>query len=49
MRYIPSWFPGADFQKQAKIWRAELDKLSSIPHQWVKDQMVSTLVRLGFL
>ncbi|EPQ53791.1 cytochrome P450 [Gloeophyllum trabeum ATCC 11539] len=41
LRFVPGWFPGAGFQRQAAIWRKELDKLSGVPHQWVRDQMAA--------
>ncbi|KAL0957850.1 hypothetical protein HGRIS_000034 [Hohenbuehelia grisea] len=39
LRYIPSWFPGAHFKRQAKIWRRRLQDLSDVPHDWVKRQI----------
>ncbi|TFK49211.1 cytochrome P450 [Heliocybe sulcata] len=41
LRFVPSWFPGAGFQRQAVIWRKELDALSGTPHKWVRDQMAA--------
>ncbi|KZT20213.1 cytochrome P450 [Neolentinus lepideus HHB14362 ss-1] len=41
LRFVPSWFPGAGFHRQATIWRKELNALSGIPHQWLRDQMAA--------
>ncbi|KAF9456423.1 cytochrome P450 [Collybia nuda] len=41
IRFIPSWFPGAGWKKQGEEWRVRLDKLSGVPHAWVKQQMAS--------
>lgn len=43
VRFIPSWFPGAGWKRQGEEWRVRLNKLSGVPHAWVKQQMVNTL------
>lgn len=40
LRYVPSWFPGVKFQKQAIIWRGEMMKMVETPFAMVKQQMV---------
>jgi hypothetical protein len=40
VKYIPSWFPGAEFKRLAKVWRAKLERLIDEPHEWAKSQMV---------
>ncbi|GLB33469.1 putative cytochrome p450 [Lyophyllum shimeji] len=40
LRHIPSWFPGAGFQRTAKLWAATLNQMVDQPHQFVKRQMV---------
>lgn len=40
MQYIPDWFPGAGFKRQATIWGDQLYTQSLEPHDWVKEQMV---------
>ena len=40
LKYVPSWFPGAGFQKKAAHWR-ELNKfLIEKPFRYVKEQLV---------
>ena len=40
LKYVPSWFPGAGFQKKAAHWR-ELNKaLIETPFRYVKEQLV---------
>ncbi|KAJ7149440.1 cytochrome P450 [Mycena crocata] len=39
LRFVPAWFPFANFQRQGAKWAATLDSLSEVPHQWVKAQM----------
>ncbi|ETW75662.1 cytochrome P450 monooxygenase 5 [Heterobasidion irregulare TC 32-1] len=41
LRFVPLWFPGAGFKRQADVWRRRLDVLTDVPHQWVKTQMAS--------
>ncbi|KDQ16084.1 hypothetical protein BOTBODRAFT_157338 [Botryobasidium botryosum FD-172 SS1] len=36
LKYIPSWFPGAEFKRNAKIWRKELDDMVGDPFKRVK-------------
>ncbi|KAF8958869.1 cytochrome P450 [Flammula alnicola] len=39
LRFIPSFFPGAQWKRQGLIWRERLRYLSEVPHNWVKGQM----------
>ncbi|KAF8077583.1 cytochrome P450 [Lyophyllum atratum] len=41
LRHIPSWFPGAGFQRRAKLWAATLVEMVEQPHQFVKRQMAA--------
>ena len=41
MRYVPSWFPGAGWKVKAKRFANTLTEMVDVPHQFVKDQMVS--------
>ncbi|KAG7095593.1 hypothetical protein E1B28_006323 [Marasmius oreades] len=40
LRFLPDWFPGAGFKRQAKAWSEHMYLQSLEPHVWVKDQMV---------
>lgn len=40
VKYIPSWFPGAGFQKYGAHWRRETEKLISEPYERVKANLV---------
>ncbi|OBZ67818.1 O-methylsterigmatocystin oxidoreductase [Grifola frondosa] len=37
LRYIPSWFPGAGFQRKLETWRADAYALRDVPFASVKD------------
>ncbi|KAA1477740.1 cytochrome P450 [Dentipellis sp. KUC8613] len=41
LRFVPSWFPGAGFKRQANEWRERMSALTNMPHEWVKTQMAS--------
>ncbi|KDQ06957.1 hypothetical protein BOTBODRAFT_167514 [Botryobasidium botryosum FD-172 SS1] len=41
LRHIPSWFPGAGFKGNAKIWRKELDDMVEVPFSHVKANMAT--------
>ena len=38
--YIPSWFPGAGFQKKAAHWRKLGTTLTEKPFRYVQEQLV---------
>ncbi|CDO69024.1 hypothetical protein BN946_scf184834.g31 [Trametes cinnabarina] len=40
LKYIPEWFPGAGFKKQAKIWRRAIDKLFDDPYNVCQERLV---------
>ncbi|KAJ7707838.1 cytochrome P450 [Mycena metata] len=39
LQYLPSWLPGASFQREAQRMRADLDKLFDVPFQFVKREI----------
>ncbi|KAJ3757782.1 cytochrome P450 [Lentinula raphanica] len=39
LRYIPEWFPGAEFKTKAKIWAELREKMASIPFGLTQDQL----------
>ena len=40
LKYIPSWFPGAGFQKKAARWREATDTMVEKPFRLVQEQLV---------
>ena len=40
LKYVPSWFPGAGFQKKAAHWREVNRSLVEKPFRYVKEQLV---------
>ena len=43
LKYVPSWFPGAGFQKKAAYWRELNASMIEKPFHHVKEQMVGGL------
>ncbi|EJT98962.1 cytochrome P450 [Dacryopinax primogenitus] len=41
LRYLPTWFPGAGFKKQAAEWRAHFDATRNMPYDAVKADIAS--------
>lgn len=41
VRYVPEWFPGTGWKAKAKRFADTLTEMADVPHQFVKDQMVS--------
>ncbi|KAF8511729.1 putative CyP450 monooxygenase [Hysterangium stoloniferum] len=39
LKYLPEWFPGAGFQRKARIWRQIVDDMAEVPFQAVKVMM----------
>ena len=40
LRYVPSWFPGAGFQKKAARWREGINTMAERPFRHVEEQLV---------
>jgi len=40
LKYVPSWFPGAGFQKKAAHWRELNTTMSEKPFRYVQEQLV---------
>lgn len=43
LKYLPEWFPGAGFQKEAKEWKKTLTRFVEEPFKAVKQGMVSKI------
>ncbi|KAJ3730167.1 cytochrome P450, partial [Lentinula raphanica] len=39
LRYIPEWFPGAEFKTKAKLWAELREKMANIPFGLTKEQI----------
>lgn len=42
LKYVPSWFPGAGWKKQAQIWRDWTLKMRDVPFEKSLQQLVGT-------
>ena len=40
LKYVPSWFPGAGFQKKAVHWKVLLTTMAEKPFGYAKEQLV---------
>ena len=40
LKYVPSWFPGAGFQKKAAHWREATNAMAENPFRHVQEQLV---------
>ena len=40
LKYVPSWVPGAGFQKKAARWREALNTMAEKPFRHVQEQLV---------
>ena len=40
LKYLPSWFPGAGFQKKAARWREAVNTMAEKPFRHVQKQLV---------
>ncbi|KAK0215658.1 cytochrome P450 [Armillaria fumosa] len=49
LKYVPSWFPGASFQRTAKSMRRDLDELYDVPFNFVKAEMKKGVFEQSFL
>lgn len=44
VRFVPSWFPGANLLKKAEMAKALIDRMVDEPYEQVKSQRVCILV-----
>ena len=40
LKYVPSWFPAAGFQKKAARWRELVNTMAKTPFRHVQEQLV---------
>ena len=40
MKYVPEWFPGANFQREARTWKINVEKMRHAPFNEVQRQLV---------
>ena len=40
LKYVPSWFPGAGFQRKARYYRETLQNMIDVPFNMVQRQLV---------
>ena len=40
LKYVPSWFPGAGFQKKAAYWKKVINTMAEKPFRHVQEQLV---------
>ena len=40
MKHIPSWFPGAQFKRDAAIWKGKMEGFVNTPYEFTKNEMV---------
>lgn len=41
LRHVPSWFPGGGYKNELKAWTMTVEEMADMPHEFVKQQMVS--------
>ena len=40
VKHIPSWFPGAQFKRDAAVWKGKMEAFVNEPFDYTKQQMV---------
>ncbi|KAF7359102.1 Cytochrome P450 [Mycena sanguinolenta] len=48
LQYLPEWFPGAGFKRQAREWSEQMYSQFLEPHNWVKQQMAAGIAVPSF-
>ncbi|TFK48195.1 cytochrome P450 [Heliocybe sulcata] len=41
LRFVPTWFPGARFKREAERYRGRMSEVESVPHKWAKKRIDS--------
>ncbi|PIL26201.1 cytochrome P450 [Ganoderma sinense ZZ0214-1] len=48
LKHVPTWTPGAGWKRKGQVYRANMDQMSAVPHQFVKDQMAAGVALPSF-
>lgn len=40
VKHLPMWFPGAEFKRNAIVWKAKMEEFVNKPYEEVKQRMV---------
>ena len=43
LQYVPSWFPGAGFQRKAAHWKEATNTMAEKPFRHVQEQLVEVI------
>ncbi|KAF9260434.1 cytochrome P450 [Marasmius fiardii PR-910] len=49
LKYVPAWFPGADFKVKADIWKRAGHRLRDVPWMLLKQSVVKNMEKHGVL
>ncbi|KIM55376.1 hypothetical protein SCLCIDRAFT_134879 [Scleroderma citrinum Foug A] len=49
LKYLPSWFPGASFMRNAVLWKAKIQEFVDRPYEYVLDEMKKGTARPCFV
>jgi hypothetical protein len=47
LRYVPSWVPGATFQKEAKIYRQLQEEVRQLPYEETMKNIVRLIYKIS--
>lgn len=42
VKHLPLWFPGAQFKRDAVVWKAKMEEFVNRPYEQVKQRLVSS-------
>jgi hypothetical protein len=45
LKHLPSWFPGAGFKREARLWRHHVKAMPRDPFKFVEDSLVCFSLR----
>ena len=40
MKHIPTWFPGAQFKRDAEVWKGKMEAFVNKPFDYAREEMV---------
>ncbi|KAG1836042.1 cytochrome P450 [Suillus subalutaceus] len=49
LKHLPTWFPGASFKCNAKIWKAKMEEFVDLPYEFVKSEIKKGTARPSFV
>ncbi|KAG1880198.1 cytochrome P450-like protein [Suillus subluteus] len=49
LKHLPTWFPGASFKRNVKIWKEKMEEFVDLPYEFLKSEIKKGTARPSFV